>query len=125
MPRHRGSENQVSLFHRNLLTFYDSVDSTPFQYEPKRREIVPVILGHLPGFQKLHGHEHRVGHGALSSVLVSLIGGIDESQHASFRLAAEAVHLCYRLNHIVEILPLPDMSQDRRISLLALMVAIR
>src|SRR5918996_5051511 len=107
VPRHRWSKDQVSLLHRDLFSFNDRVGSAALEYEPERREIVPVILGHFPRLQKLHGHEHRMRGRPLSSVLLSLIRRIDESQNPPFRLAVEAVHVAHGLDRTVQVLPLP------------------
>src|SRR5262249_44967241 len=72
MPCHRGSKNQVSLLHGNLFSFDNGVSPAAFEYETKRREVVPVILGDLAGLQQLHGHKHGVGRSALSPILLSL-----------------------------------------------------
>src|SRR6266404_5976527 len=98
MPRHRRSKNQVSFLHRNFFAFDNRVGSGAFKYETERREVMPVILGHFPGLQQLHGHKHGVGRGALSSVLLSLIRRIDKPQHTPFRFTIETVHITHSLN---------------------------
>jgi hypothetical protein len=125
MPCHRRSKNQVSLLHRNFFAFDNRVSSAALEYEPERREVVPVILGHLAGLQQLHGHKHGMRRRALSSVLVALIGRIDESEHAPLRFAVETVHIAYCLDRIVEVLPLPHMRQNRRVRILAVSGHVR
>src|SRR5262245_6282855 len=125
MPCHRSSKNQVPLLHRNFFAFDNRVGSPAFEYEPERGEVVPVILSHLAGLQQLHGHQHGMRRRALSPVLVALIGGIDESEHASLRLAVETVHIAYCLDRIVEVLPLPHMRQNRGVRILAVSGHVR